>query len=123
VTVYIKEAHPEDEWQMDSNVDQDVCYAQPRTTAQRVNIARDFARRFEYPIPVLVDPIENPANTIYAGWPERVYILDEQRTIVYKGKTGPFGFHPEEAEEWLVERFEAPPGPEATTATTTGSSE
>ena len=27
--------------------------------------------------------------------------------IVYKGEPGPFGFHPEEVESWLAERFPA----------------
>ena len=105
LTVYIKEAHPEDEWQMDSNVEQGVCYKQPKTTAQRVAIAKDFHTRFKYPIPMLVDPIENPANATYAGWPERFYILDEGRRIVYKGEPGPFGYHPEEVEAWLGKKF------------------
>jgi Iodothyronine deiodinase len=107
LTVYIKEAHAVDEWQMDSNVEQNVCYRQPRSTEERVAIARDFQERFDYPLQLVVDPIENPANAIYAGWPERIYILDEERRIVYKGDPGPFGFHPEEAEEWLKERFGA----------------
>lgn len=105
VNVYIKEAHPEDEWQMDSNEKEGVCYPQPKTTQQRVAIANDFVRRFEYPVPLLIDPIENPANDLYAGWPERFYIIDEQGTIVYKGEPGPFGFHPEEVEAWLQKRF------------------
>mgnify|MGYP000356324549 CR=1 FL=1 len=37
--VYIREAHPTDEWQMDSNVDQGVCYPQPRTLEERLVIA------------------------------------------------------------------------------------
>ena len=107
LTVYIKEAHPEDEWQMESNETEGVCYPQPKTTRQRLAIANDFVRRFDYPIPVLVDPIENPANAAYAGWPERFYVIDENRTIVYKGEPGPYGFHPEEVEKWLAERFPA----------------
>ena len=105
LTVYIKEAHPEDEWQMESNVTDDVCYPQPRTTAERVAIARDFTERFGYPIPVLVDEIANPANEVYAGWPERLYVIDESGTIAFKGEPGPFGFHPEEVEAWLAQRF------------------
>jgi hypothetical protein len=105
LTLYIKEAHPIDEWQMDSNVKEDVCYPQPTTTAKRVAIANDFVKRFHYDIPLIVDPIENPANAAYAGWPERFYILDEQGVIVYKGKPGPFGYHPEEVETWLAKRF------------------
>ena len=105
LTVYIKEAHPEDEWQMESNEKEDVCNPQPRTLAQRVAIANDFAKRFHYDVPLAVDPMDNRANQIYAGWPERFYIVDEKGTIVFKGKPGPFGFHPEEVEQWLAKRF------------------
>jgi iodothyronine deiodinase-like protein len=105
LTVYIKEAHPTDEWQMDSNEKEQVCYPQPKTTAQRVAIANDFVKRFHYELPLAVDPIENPANALYAGWPERFYILDEKGMVTYKGKTGPFGYHPEEVEAWLASRF------------------
>lgn len=103
--MYIREAHPSDEWQMDDNEKESVCYTQPRTSAGRVAIANDFVARFHYDLPLLVDPIENPADKLYAGWPERLYIFDERGTIVYKGQTGPFGFHPEEAEAWLAARF------------------
>jgi hypothetical protein len=105
LTVYIREAHPQDEWQMDSNEKDGVCYRQPRTTAARVAIASDFKSRFHYELPLLVDPIENPADNSYAGWPERFYIISADGLIAYKGETGPFGFHPEEVEAWLKERF------------------
>ena len=104
VTLYIKEAHPTDEWQMESNEKDDVCYPQPRTTAARLAIAKDFAERFKYDIPLLVDPIENEANALYAGWPERLYVI-EDGVIVYKGGPGPFEFKPEELEAWLAKRF------------------
>jgi hypothetical protein len=104
LTLYIKEAHPTDEWQLPSNKTEDVCYLQPRTTEQRVAIANDFIKRFHYDIPLLIDPIENPANSIYAGWPERLYVL-EDGVIRYKGGLGPFDYHPEEVEAWLVKRF------------------
>jgi type I thyroxine 5'-deiodinase len=105
LTLYIKEAHPLDEWQMDSNVTEGVCYPQPTSLADRVKIANDFVKRFHYGIPLVVDPIENPANAAYAGWPERLYVVDESGTIVYKGKPGPFGYHPEEVEAWLAQRY------------------
>jgi iodothyronine deiodinase-like protein len=116
VTVYIKEAHPEDEWQMASNEKENVCYPQPKTMAQRLAIANDFVRRFAYPVPLVVDPMDNRANQAYAGWPERIYIVDESGRIVYKGKPGPFGFHPEEADAWLRQRFPDVPAPAAAAA-------
>lgn len=100
-TVYIKEAHAEDGWQMDANVEDDVCYAQPRTFDARLGIARDFVRRFDYGIPLLVDGIDDPAKELYAGWPERLYVIGADGRIAYKGEPGPFGFHPEEVEAWL----------------------
>jgi type I thyroxine 5'-deiodinase len=106
-TIYIKEAHPIDEWQLKDNVSQNVCYMQPKTLAQRVAIANDFVRRFDYGIPLVVDPIDNRANAAFAAWPERLYVIDERGKIVYKGKPGPFGYHPEEVEAWLKKRFAA----------------
>jgi len=107
LTIYIKEAHPEDEWQMSDNEKENVCYPQPKTLAQRVAIANDFVRRFHYGVPLAVDPMDNRANALYAAWPERFYIVDERGMIVYKGKPGPFGYHPEEVETWLTNRFPA----------------
>ena len=115
LTLYIKEAHPLDEWQMESNEKESVCYPQPTNLKDRVRIANDFVKRFHYEMPLYVDPIENPANQAYAGWPERFYVIDESGTIVYKGKPGPFGYHPEEVEAWLAKRF--PEGGAANPAT------
>jgi iodothyronine deiodinase-like protein len=106
-TIYIREAHPVDEWQMDSNVTENVCYLQPRSLPQRVAIANDFAKRFKYTVPLAVDTMDDHTEKIYAGWPERFYIINPQGVIVYKGKPGPFGFHPEEVEAWLAAN--APP--------------
>ena len=104
LTIYIKEAHPIDEWRVEANNKDrnDVCYRQPTNLAQRVRIANDFVKRFDYDVPILIDGMENRADSLYAGWPERFYIVDESNTIVYKGKTGPLGYHPEEVEAWLA---------------------
>ncbi len=105
LTVYIQEAHPQDEWQMEANEKENVCYPQPKTLGQRVAIANDFVKRFDYRVPLAVDGMDNRADGLYAGWPERFYIVDERGIIVYKGKPGPFGYHPEDVEAWLARRF------------------
>ena len=125
LTVYVREAHPTDEWQMKSNVKDDVCYAQPKTLEQRVAIANDFTKRFKYTMPFGIDDMSNAADAAYSAWPERIYIIDESGHIAYRGGMGPFNYKPEEARNWLAARYgavkhEAPvmPTPAATTSTT-----
>ncbi len=105
LAIYIREAHPTDEWEMKSNLDEQVCYSQPKNLAQRVAIANDFTSRFHFPIPLAVDAMDNAADSTYAGWPERIYVIDESGKIVYKSGLGPFHFHPEEVRAWLAQRF------------------
>ncbi|MSP59229.1 MAG: hypothetical protein EXR72_02625 [Myxococcales bacterium] len=71
---------------------------------RKILLVRDFVKRFHYGIPLLVDPIENEANRLYAGWPERLYVVEEG-VIRYKGGQGPFKFDPEELAGWLAKRF------------------
>jgi hypothetical protein len=105
LTVYVREAHPTDEWQMKSNVKEDVCYAQPKTLKQRVAIANDFVQRLKYPIPFGIDDMDNSADLAYSAWPERLYVIDEHGHIAYAGAMGPFHYDPEEVRAWLAKRF------------------
>lgn len=105
LAVYIREAHPLDEWQMKKNVDENVCYPQPTTLTQRVAIANDFTQRFHFPLPLGVDPMNDLADHLYGGWPERLYVIDESGKIVYRGGLGPFNYHPNEVRAWLEHRF------------------
>ena len=103
----MREAHPTDEWQMKSNAKDkdDVCYAQPKTLEQRVAIANDFTKRYKYSVPFGIDEMNNAANDAYAAWPERLYIIDEQGRIGYKGGNGPFHYDPKEIRAWLAVRY------------------
>ena len=113
LTVYVREAHPTDEWQMGSNVKDDVCYMQPKTLEQRLAIANDFIKRFGFPIPFGVDDMSNKVNALYAAWPERLYILDESGRIAYRGGMGPFNYKPKEVRDWLAARYGEVKHPEA----------
>lgn len=103
--MYIKEAHPEDEWQVSVNESDDICYAQPRNIEERLTIATDFVQHFDYALPLVVDTMKDEAMKAYAGWPERLYIIDGEGRVAYKGGMGPMSFEPDEVEDWLRERF------------------
>jgi type I thyroxine 5'-deiodinase len=105
--VYVREAHPTDEWQMKSNVKDEVCYAQPKTLEQRVAIAQDFTKRYKYTLPFGIDDMSNEADTAYSAWPERLYVIDESGHIAYRGGMGPFNYRPAEVREWLAARYGA----------------
>ncbi len=103
--MYVREAHPTDEWQMKSNVKDDVCYAQPKNLKQRLDIANDFISRFKYPLPFGVDDMGNSAENAYSAWPERLYVIDEHGRIAYRGGMGPFNYNPKELRGWLAARY------------------
>lgn len=107
LTVYVREAHPTDEWQMKSNVKDDVCYAQPKTLEQRLAIANDFTKRFKFTLPFGIDDMSNAADNAYSAWPERLYVIDEGGRIAYRGGMGPFNYKPAELRAWLAERYGA----------------
>lgn len=94
--MYVKEAHPTDEWQVKVNEADAVCYAQPKSLADRLAIAGDFVQRFHYRVPLVVDPMDDPAESAYAAWPERLYVIGADGKIIYKGAMGPDGFDPEQ---------------------------
>lgn len=122
LTVYVREAHPTDEWQMKSNVKDDVCYAQPKTLEQRVAIAQDFTKRFKFPLPFGIDDMGNAADNAYAAWPERLYVIDETGHVAYRGGMGPFKYKPAEVRDWLAARYGAVKheAPAPTTPSATG---
>ncbi len=76
LTVYVREAHPTDEWQMKSNLKDDVCYAQPKTLQQRVIIANDFTKRFKFPLPFGIDGPQQ-RRQLHHHPPRRVHLQND----------------------------------------------
>ncbi len=105
VIVYIKEAHPDDEWQMEDNEESGVIYSQPKSTEERRELARAFIDQMDVETETLLDDIDNTAMACYAAWPERLYVIGTDGRIIYKGGMGPFYFDPDEVEELLLKEF------------------
>jgi len=103
--VYIKEAHPEDEWQMSVNEKQGVVFRQPTTMTERREIANLMLDKFDIKIPTVIDKMDNTCEAGYAAWPERYYVVDLEGKIAHKGKPGPGGFRPKAFRRYLTERY------------------
>jgi hypothetical protein len=99
----VAEAHPEDEWQLDSNLDEKVIYSQPKRYEERVLIATEMLRDLKLSIPTLVDGMDDAAVQAFAAWPERIFVADTTGAIAYAGEPGPFGFNPQGAKEALLQ--------------------
>ena len=94
--IYIKEAHADDEWQVEKNRVGDVIFNQPQTFEERLILAEAFQEAMGTETTILVDDITNIANAAYAAWPERIYVIAHGGRIIYKGGMGPFFFDPDE---------------------------
>jgi type I thyroxine 5'-deiodinase len=101
--VYIQEAHASDIWQMASNIRQNVVFASPKSLEERSGIAESCVRNLHIEIPAVLDTFDNRTEVAYAGWPDRLYVVDREGKVAFKSKPGPFGFHPEAMEMVLQE--------------------
>ncbi|KAJ1063989.1 hypothetical protein K5549_009301 [Capra hircus] len=88
--IYIEEAHASDGWAFKNNVD----IKNHRNLQDRLRAAHLLLDRSPQ-CPVVVDTMKNQSSSCYAALPERLYVLQEGR-ILYKGKPGPWNYHPEE---------------------------
>lgn len=81
---------------MPKNVQDKVLIADPKTLAERRDAAKDFAKQFQVTLPILVDDLDDAVGTAYAGWPDRLYVIDAKGKLAYVGGPGPRGFQPKE---------------------------
>ena len=90
--IYIREAHPTDGWQVESNEREGVLYKQPTTLAERTEVASVCALRLDLSIPTLIDDMENSTDKQYYALPDRLYLVGRDGRIAYRSAPGPFGF-------------------------------
>lgn len=102
LAVYVREAHPSDGWLMESNTKVGVKVAQPQSFAERTSVAQQCFAKLKYSMPLLVDEIHDPVGNAYSGMPARLYVIDLDGKVAYKGGRGPFGFKSGEMEQALL---------------------
>ena len=107
--IYIREAHPTDEWLVESNEQDNVLYAQPTTLQARTEVASACALRLDLTMPMLIDDLEDSTDRQYYALPDRLYLVGRDGRIVYRGLPGPFGFIAAELEQ-AIERYLAETG-------------
>jgi hypothetical protein len=99
--VYVREAHPSDGWAMPQNARAGIHVATPVTLAEREKIAMECGAALDLKIPIILDDMDDAVEKAYAGWPDRIYIVDREGKLAYIGAPGPAGFKPRDAEAAL----------------------
>lgn len=64
---------------------------QPSTLTERTALAQRFVHEFDWPIPTVMDGIDNAFDELYGIWPDRALCF-RHGTVVYKAQLGPNGF-------------------------------
>ncbi len=99
--VYIGEAHPNDAWQLPSNLKDKVVYESPKDFGARANLAEVCVTKLGIKLPAVVDRFDDAVEHAYSGWPDRLYLIGTDGRILYKSRPGPFGFKPDDLESAL----------------------
>ncbi len=102
LAIYVREAHPVEGWKMASNDRAGITIPQPRVLTERVKVAQRCCSALQVSMPLLVDEIDDRVGHAYSGMPDRLYIIDRQGRVAYKGGRGPFGFKAREMEQSLI---------------------
>lgn len=102
IRVYMQEAHPVDGWRTPANDLVGIKIKQPVTFEERCGVAQTFVSALQLETPVVVDEIDNHVSDAYAAWPDRLYVVDREGKIAYRGGPGPFAFNPAELEQSLL---------------------
>ncbi|MDF2376640.1 MAG: hypothetical protein P1U81_10390 [Verrucomicrobiales bacterium] len=94
IFVYVREAHSIESRGGPGDPAEPPVISEPKTIAERVAGAAKFQQEQNLNLRVLVDSLDDRAATRWAGWPVRMFVIDANRTVVYAGKPGPWGFLP-----------------------------
>ena len=84
--VYILEAHPSDVWQMQSNLKDKIVFASPKNEEERAEVAGSCVRKLGIKFPAVLDEFGNSTERAYTGWPDRLYLIDQQPRRLQKAR-------------------------------------
>jgi hypothetical protein len=94
----VREAHATDSFRPAKHVE----IEQPKTYERRLEVARECCAAVNLNIPQLVDDLQDTVAKAYNALPDRLFILDADGKIAYRGDRGPRGFKVAELEKALA---------------------
>jgi len=95
--VYVREAHPTDGWQVDSNLEDSVLFRQHQSFEERDQVANTCTLEMKMSIPTLIEEMDNVIDEAYGAAPVRLYVVGADGKVSYHGGAGP---HFMDVDEW-----------------------
>ena len=108
--VYVQEAHPTDGWQTDSNVEEGVLFRQHRSYDERESVAQSCSIDLRIGLPIIIEEMDNIVDEAYGAAPERLYLVDADGKVAYRGGAGPHFFDLDEWEQAILACAAMPTG-------------
>ena len=100
--VYIREAHPEGEWQSTINARQGVSLPDAKSEPQRAEHAALCRRRLAIPYEALLDDMDGTAEKAFSAFPSRAFVLDAAGKVTYTTALDEESLRPEALEQALA---------------------
>ena len=104
LSIYIREAHPNDGWWFGGGIMGKMLKKgipktateiyDPKTIEERRSVAGQCEESLQYGIRTYVDEMDDPVSKAYAAKPTRLYLVGLDGRVVYAGGLGPYGFSP-----------------------------
>ena len=98
--VYIREAHASD-GERPGKDDVSKKITEPKTLLERTKNASACIDDLKIDMPCLIDDMKNSTEKNWDGWPDRLFLVNREGTIAFRGDQGPRGFKPTDLEEAL----------------------
>jgi alkylhydroperoxidase family enzyme len=87
---------------MSSNDRVGISVRQPVDRGERDGVAKKCCSALGVTMPMVVDEMDDRVGHAYSGMPDRLYLVDRDGRVAYKGGRGPFGFNVREMEQALA---------------------
>lgn len=75
---------------------------QPRDLDERQGVAKKCCKALNINMTMVVDAMDDQVSNAYNANPDRLFLVDSQGRVAYKGGAGPFGYNPAELEQSLI---------------------
>lgn len=82
-------------------MDDKIVFASPKNLDERGQMGQLCVAKLGIKFPAVIDTFDNVTERAYTGWPDRLYVIDQDGRVSYKSSPGPFGFHSQGVAEAL----------------------